>query len=151
LPTRKTTTVSSVIAGALLLAACGGGGGGGSAQASERDDAGEDPAATFCAGAQALYDQFLAAGNSAPTSPAMQAVYATAESLEPPEDIAADWQTVVDAMTPVMTGQVDIADPAVAQEFNESLAANAESYQRVGRYVGDVCGIGATTTSVSTP
>jgi hypothetical protein len=141
------TTVSSALAvtGALLTAACGGGGGGGgdSAEAAgtTEQESEADVVEAFCDGAQALYDQFLAAEGSDPTGPAMQEVYTGATELTVPEVIAADWRTILESLEPLMTGQVDVSDPAALQELNEEAAANAAVYERVGTYINENCDI----------
>jgi hypothetical protein len=146
------TTASPVLAlaGALLAAACGGGGG--SAEAAETTE--QDTAAgveAFCDGAQDLYDQFTVAGADDPTSPAMREVYDGARGLTPPEEIAADWRTILDSIEPLMTGEVDVNDPTAMLELTEQATANAAVYERVGTYVGENCDIQpATTTTVAT-
>jgi hypothetical protein len=140
------TTMSSLLAGAMLLGACGGGEGPAEASETTSGERG-DAAAVFCAGAEALYDQFVSAGTE-PSSAAMQEVFASAQRLTPPDEIAADWRLILDSLGPLVAGQVNVDDPAAM----EQVAANAAAYQRVGSYVGDTCGMEeATTTTTATP
>jgi hypothetical protein len=137
-----TTTTVSIAAGVLLLGACSNGGDTAEASGTGRSQgSSEGSAATFCTGAQALYQQFSSAGITDPTSPAMQEVFATAHALEPPAAIADDWSLILDQVEPVVTGQVDASDPVVMQQLTEDAVANAAVYERVGTYIGKTCGI----------
>ncbi|MGH9209423.1 MAG: hypothetical protein ACRD2C_01930 [Acidimicrobiales bacterium] len=134
----------------MLVAACSGDGGSAEASGTTESEP-DDTVEVFCSGAQALYDQFVSAGASDPTSPAMQDVYAGARSLDAPDEIAADWQLILDSLEPLMTGQVDIDDPAAMRELNTQATANAPAYDRVGTYVGENCEIEAATTTTTAP
>lgn len=144
------TAASSILAGGLLLAAaCSGGG-----SATESETAADEPSAElattaqFCDEAQALYDQFVTAGVSDPTSPAVQEVFAEAKRLTPPDVIAEDWNTILASLEPLVTGQVNLQDPAALEQVNQQAVANAAAYERVGTYTNETCGIGATSTTV---
>lgn len=139
---KLTTTMSSLLAGAMLVGACGGDGEGPAQASGTTSSPRESAAAEFCAGANALYSQFVSAGTD-PATGAMQEVFASAERLTPPGEIAADWQLILDSLAPLVNGDVNVDDPAVM----EQVTANAAAYQRVGSYVSTTCGIEGTTTT----
>lgn len=138
----KTNLITSAAlgVGALLLAACGGGGGGGGSEgASEttRDErAAEARAAAqasveakFCRGADQLYNQFQVGGQ---TSANGQEMFAAARALTAPDEIAADWETTLDALEPLV-------NPAATPEVDLQAAQETGVLDRVGNYINDTC------------
>ena len=98
----------------------GGGGGGDSAEA-------------FCDDIQALDDRF-SEDTEAANDP--DQVLEALESLDPPEEIADDFQTVLDA------NRQAIDDP----ESTEGLEEAAEAQVRVSNFIQEECGTGGDTT-----
>ena len=98
----------------------GGGGGGDSAEA-------------FCDDIQALDDRF-SEDTEAANDP--DQVLEALESLDPPEEIADDFQTVLDA------NRQAIDDP----ESTEGLEEAAEAQVRVSNFIQEECGTGSDTT-----
>lgn len=144
---RTMTTTVSLVAGALLLGACSGSDP--SAEAAEAPGSeSAEAVAAFCDGARALYDQFISAGINDPANPAVQEVFAAAQELSPPAEIAVDWQTILDSLEPLVSGQVDVQDPAAMAQFGQEAAANAAAYERVGTYSNQTCGIGPSATTI---
>jgi hypothetical protein len=141
---RHTVTVLAA-AGVLLAGACSNGDGSKAAAASE-SGAKATSSERFCDSAQALYDELENAGAADPSSPAVQAVYAEARELAAPEEIAGDWTEVLDSIEPLVSGQVDLDDPAAMAAMTERAAGAADAFQRTGTYFEEECGFGSTTT-----
>jgi hypothetical protein len=141
---RHTVTVLAA-AGVLLAGACSNGDGSKAAAASE-DEAEAATSERFCASAQALYDELESAGATEPSSPAVQAVFAEAQQLTAPTDIAGDWAEVLDALQPLVSGEVDLNDPAAMAAITDRTARAADAFQRTGAYFEEECGFGPTTT-----
>ena len=144
------------LAGVLTAAACSGGN---DDTAAAKDEAPEaDEAATakarsdersgeggsgesFCDSAEKLYDQLTTSAPAGPTSPEVQAVFAEAKALDAPDEIAADWTTVLETLVePVVNGELDPEDPAATAALTERAAAVGESLQRTGAYFETECG-----------
>ena len=149
---RKTITALA-LAGVLAASACGGRDDKASANSDKAttEEAGDGAAnaekagaAAFCASAQSLYNELTSTSAGAePTSPEVQAVFAKAEALEAPPEIAADWQTILDTLIePVVTGQIDVNDPAGAQALAERAGQVGDALQRTGTYFDTECGFG---------
>lgn len=161
---RKTTTALA-LAGVLtfVVAGCGGGDdpagtndAGSDEKAAPAADAAQQGgeaagAAAFCQNAKALYDQ-LAAAPADPTSSQVQAVFAEAKAMEAPEEIATDWNAILDTLVgPVVHGEIDVNDPAGSAELTSRATGLAESLQRTGTYFDTTCGFGTTTTVAAAP
>jgi hypothetical protein len=101
----------------------GGGGGGGG-----------DSAEAFCDDIQALDDRF-SEDTEAANDP--DQVLEALESLDPPEEIADDFQTVLDA------NRQAIDDP----ESTEGLEEAAEAQVRVSTFIQEECGTGSDTSA----
>lgn len=151
----RNTITALACAGVLAASACGGGGNDEEAAAESDKAATEEPsdaaataektgATTFCAGARSLYDELTSsAAGAEPTSPEVQDVFAKAKALEAPTEIAADWTTILDTLIePVVTGQIDVDDPAGAQALAERAGQVGEALQRTGAYFDTECGFG---------
>ena len=132
-----------VAAGLLFVVACSGddddtatdaaqqdGGGDNNANANGGGDAGD-----FCEQAGALFQ------SSGGTDPADQ--LAAAEALEPPAEIAGDWETLLQGsqMTDEGTANLDPNDPNAAAEFQEQYQALMEATTNVYTYLGEDCGL----------
>jgi hypothetical protein len=143
------TLTALAAAGVLLAGACSNGDGSTPAAASEGSDA--DAKATtserFCASAHALYGELESAGASDPSSPAVQAVFADARNLVAPDEIASDWARVLDALEPLVSGEVDLTDPNAMASITQRTAQAAEAFERTGTYFEEECGFGSTTTT----
>jgi hypothetical protein len=140
------TVTALAAAGVLLAGACSSGDGNKAAAASD----GSTKAATseqFCSSAKALYDQLQTAGATDPSSPAVQSVFAEARDLNAPDEIASDWREVLDALEPLVDGEVDLNDPAGVATLTDRTAEAADSFQRTGQYFEQKCGFGSTTTA----
>lgn len=142
--TRHTLTVLAA-AGALLAGACSNGDGSKAAAASE-DASQATTSERFCASAQALYGELESAGATDPSSPAVQSVFEEARALAAPEEIASDWAEVLDALEPLVSGEVDLADPGAMATITDRTAQAADAFQRTGAYFEETCGFGSTTT-----
>ena len=140
------TVTALAAAGVLLAGACSSGDGNKAAAASDADAKG-DTSAVFCSSAEALYSELENAGAADPSSPAVQAVFADARELVAPDEIAADWTEVLDAIEPLVSGQVDLNDPAAMASITDRTAQAADAFQRTGAYFEDECGFGGTTTT----
>ena len=159
---RKTTTAFA-LAGALMLVA---GGCGSDEQANANDNgtgnesteegapaAAQQGAATgasdFCQKAKALYDQLSTAAPGSPTSEQVKSVFDKAKALEAPAEIANDWNAILDTLVgPVVNGEIDVNQPAGAQEITQRAAGLAESLQRTGAYFDTTCGFGGAATTI---
>ncbi len=90
----------------------------------------------FCTEFQALDDQF-SENPEAASDP--DQVIAALEGLDPPEEIADDFETVLEVSR--QTAEVDIEDPDAVAEAQELGASAAEANQRVSTFLQDECGI----------
>lgn len=149
----RNTITALALAGVLAASACGGNDDKAAADSdkatTEKSSDGaatakKAGAATFCASARSLYDQLTSSSSgAAATSPAVQEVFAKAKALEAPAEIAADWQTVLDTLVePVVTGQINVNDPAGAQAITERAGQIGDALQRTGAYFDTECGFG---------
>lgn len=135
------------LAGVLTAAACSGGNDDTAAAkdgASEADEAAAaDSGESFCQSAEELYDKLTSSAPTDPTSPEVQAVFAEAKALDAPDEIAADWTTVLETLVePVVNGELDPEDPAAIATLTERAAAIGESLERTGAYFETECGFG---------
>jgi hypothetical protein len=145
----RTTITALALAGVLSAGACGGNddkaAGADKASSEESGDAAASAektgSAAFCASAKSLYDQLTTAGSADPTSPEVQAVFAEAQALEAPPEIADDWKAILDLLVaPVVRGELDVKDPAGASALAERAAQVGDSLQRTGTYFETECG-----------
>jgi hypothetical protein len=142
------TVTALATAGVLLAGACSSGDGSKAAAASD-DGARADTSERFCSSAQALYTELENAGAADPSSPAVQAVFDDARELVAPDEIAADWTEVLDAIEPLVSGEVDLNDPAAMASITDRTAQAADAFQRTGAYFEDECDFGGTTSSTA--
>ena len=144
------TVTALAAAGVLLAGACSNGDGSKPAAASESGAKAATSSEQFCASAQALYDQLENAGASDPSSPPVQAVFAEARDLAAPDEIASDWTEVLDSIEPLVSGEVDLNDPAAMATMTDRAAEAADAFQRTGTYFEEECGFGPTATTTTT-
>jgi hypothetical protein len=116
-----------VAAGLLFTAACGGddddsadGGGGGGGGGDE-----------FCDRAVALFSD---------TDIDDEEAIEQLESLDPPDEIADDWQALVEGSQSAAAGELDATDPDAA-EFEEQYNQLIEATTNVYNYLGEECGL----------
>ena len=71
----------------------------------------------------------------------------TMRSIDPPAEIAEDWEAVRSFTEEMITAldEIDVTDPAALEDLGRELEQNAEAMQdaadRVDRYLEDECGI----------
>jgi hypothetical protein len=71
----------------------------------------------------------------------------TMRSIDPPAEIAEDWEAVRSFSEEMITAldEIDVTDPAALEDLGRDLEQNAEALEdaaeRVDRYVEDECGI----------
>ena len=140
------TLTALAAAGVLLAGACSNGDGSKAAAASE-GDAKATTSEQFCASAHALYDELESAGATDPSSPAVQAVFEDAQQLVAPDEIADDWDQVLDSLEPLVSGEVDLTDPNAMASITQRTAQAADAFERTGAYFEEECDFGSTTTS----
>lgn len=97
---------------------------------------GSDDSDSFCADFQALNDEF-AADPEANANP--DEVIAALESLDPPDEIAEDFATIIEVSR--STADVDMNDPEAVAEAQELSQSAGEAQARVTSYLTDECGI----------
>ncbi|HET6686843.1 MAG TPA: hypothetical protein VFH02_10010 [Jiangellaceae bacterium] len=151
--------------GVLALSGCGGDDDPGASDAdSAATDAssaeptgemtGETPGAdSFCAEVEAARDQLdsVVDGETlVDPSAALDVVddaLETMRSIDPPAEIAEDWEAVRSFTEEMITAldEIDVTDPAALEDLGRDLEQNAEALQdaadRVDRYLEDECGI----------
>jgi hypothetical protein len=90
----------------------------------------------FCADFESLNEEF-AADPEANTNP--DDVIAALESLDPPDEIAEDFATIIEVSR--STADVDMNDPEAVAEAQELSQSAGEAQARVTSYLTDECGI----------
>lgn len=125
----RRTIIGLTLAGALAVAGCSDSDAGG-------ESAGSGSSETFCADFEELNDRFTedpaAAGD-------IDQVVESLESLTPPETIAADFDTVVDAARRL--SELDPEDPAAAAEAQQLNDDAAAAQGRVSDYLQTECNL----------
>jgi hypothetical protein len=134
----RRTLIGLMAAGALLVAGCGGddgettsadgGDGGGGENASASD---------FCAQFQGYDEQF----NQNPDASEEEVVEAI-RSLNPPEEIADDYETLLQGLDALMG--VDPSDPEAAAAAQEEMAQYQQASENIQAYVDENCEGGST-------
>jgi hypothetical protein len=79
----------------------------------------------------------------------VQAVFHQARDLVAPDEIASDWTQVLDALEPLVSGEVDLNDPDAMATISDRTAGAADAFQRTGTYFEEECGFGPTSTSTT--
>ena len=134
----RRTLIGLLAAGALLVAGCGGddgettsdgGGGGGGGESASASD--------FCAQFQGYDEQF----NQNPDASEEEVVEAI-RSLNPPEEIADDYETLLQGLDALMG--VDPSDPEAAEAAQDEMAQYTEASENIQAYVDENCEGGST-------
>ncbi len=128
----RRTLIGLAAAGLLAVTGCSDSDSGGGDAASSGGGSTEE----FCADFQALDDRFSEDPEAANDT---DAVLEALEELDPPEEIADDFQTVVDVTR--QTADVDVEDPEALAEAQELSENAAEANERVGTFLDDECGV----------
>jgi hypothetical protein len=146
----RNTLTALALASALVASACGGDDDKAAAdtdktKTEESGDAGataeKTGATAFCSSARSLYDELTTGTATDPTSPEVQAIFAEAQALEAPAEIAADWQAILETLVaPVVNGELDVNNPAHTQALAERAGQVGESLRRTGTYFDTECG-----------
>jgi hypothetical protein len=131
----RRTLVGLVAAGALLVAGCGGGDddGGGEDEAGGGGGSQDEATQQFCEEFQAFDEQFR------DSNPSDQEVSEAIRSLEPPEEIAEDYEVLVEGLERLAT--LDSSDPNAAEEFQQDSTQYTEASTNVRTFVQDECGV----------
>jgi hypothetical protein len=144
----------SVAAAVVLLSACGGSDEGSSASSSSEATASESSAdaagSQFCTEAAGIQEKVGASFDEqdpASLGQALQEGAAEIRGIEPPAEIAADWNALADGLDQIAAAfaEVDLTDPAAQQALGQKIAelqgpldtasTNVETYLR------DECGL----------
>jgi hypothetical protein len=143
----RRTLIGLAAAGLLLVTGCSdsddesGSDNGDAADESGGDESGGDEsgggdASGFCADFQELDDQFSADPEAAADP---NAVIEALEGLDPPEEIADDYATILEVSR--QTADLDPEDPEAIEEAQALSEDAAEAQERVSTYLADECGI----------
>ena len=107
------------------LAACG-------------DDDDSASSADFCDSAREIDESFAEIDD--PTEADFGDIADTMGSIEPPAEIADDWNTMVESLQSL--ADVDMSDPAAIEQLDQAQFADAnEAFENVGTYLEEECGI----------
>lgn len=126
----RRTLIGLAAVGALVVA---GGCGDGDDSASDDDGGSGASSEEFCS----TFQDLMVAANSGDTDP--QAAEQTLLDLEPPEEIADEWEEYLPLVTEA--GDVDANDPEAQAEYQSRLAEASESASAINEYLADECGI----------
>ncbi len=120
--------VAGVAVGALLMAAgCGDDdGGGASSEATEE----------FCEGFNRINERFSDI-NPVTDPEALEEALDMLRDLEPPEEIADDYETVLDGFEAL--SEIDLTDQDAVNEVQENLPDAEEAFNTVGDFVEEEC------------
>jgi hypothetical protein len=128
----RRTLIGLAAAGLLLVTGC----------SDSDDESGGDAASgggsseDFCGDFQALDDRF-SEDPEAVSDP--EQVIEALEDLEPPDEIADDYATVLDVSR--QTAEIDLEDPEAMEEAQQLSEDAAGAQERVSIYLADECGI----------
>jgi hypothetical protein len=124
--------ITALVAAGLLFAGACGGDDDDSADASGTGNGGGG--GEFCEQAVALFSD---------TSNDTDAALTAAEALDPPDEIADDWQKLVEGSRDAAeaTANIDPNDPDAAAAFSEQYQDLIEASTNVYQYLGDECGM----------
>jgi hypothetical protein len=115
------------VAGLLMAAGCGDDGGG-SASSEATDE--------FCDGFNEINDQF--SDNNLVADPeALQEALDMLRDLEPPEEIADDYERVLEGFEAL--AEIDINDPEAVAQVQEDFADAEDAFNTVGDFVDREC------------
>jgi hypothetical protein len=129
----RRTLIGLAVAGAILVAGCGGDddddGGGGNGSTASGDSATE----SFCEDFRNYDQQF----NDDPEA-SEEEVVAAIRSLEPPEEIKDDFDTLLEGLDQLQS--VDTDDPEAAAALQEEMAQYTEASTNIQTFVDENCG-----------
>ncbi|MGH9191748.1 MAG: hypothetical protein ACRDZ0_04660, partial [Acidimicrobiales bacterium] len=111
----------------LMAAGCGG---------DDDDGASSEEIEQFCDGFDEINDEF-ADINPVTNPEALQEALEMLRDLEPPEEIADDYETVLDGFQEL--SEIDITDPEAVAQVREELPAAEEAFNTVGDFVEEEC------------
>ncbi len=106
-----------------------------SADNGDGESSGGGDSEDFCADFQALDDRF-----SADPEASEEEVIEALESLDPPEEIADDFATMIEVSR--STSNVDQSDPEAMADAQAELEGATEAQTRVFTYLDEECGVG---------
>jgi hypothetical protein len=129
----RRTLVGLMAAGALLVAGCGGDDDGGDDTGGGGGGSSDEATQQFCEEFQAFDAQFR------DSNPSDEEVSEAIRSLEPPDEIADDYEILVEGLERLAT--LDSTDPDAATEFQEDSAQYTEASTNVRTFVQDECGV----------
>lgn len=124
------------VAGLLAGAGCSGSGDGGDGAAASDGAGASDEGGGFCAAFAALDERFREDVEAA-NDP--QQIIDALESLEPPPEIADDFQTMVEVYE--ATASIDMEDPAAIEEAQQLSERAVEAEVNLRTYLDEECGI----------
>ena len=150
----------SVAAAVVLLSACGGSDEGSSASdsgetsASAAESSAESADSPFCTQAAAIQERVGASltnqSDPAALPGALQQVVTEIRAVDPPEEIAADWNALADGVEQIAVafGSIDFNDPNAVATFQQQVgdlqAELSTASTNVENYLRDECGIEST-------
>lgn len=148
-------TIIAVASAALLsLAACGDDDSPAADDASADDASADDTAAAasddFCGQFEALQDRFddldVEADDAFGDDSEFEAAIGELQDIDPPSEIADDWNTITDALSGFADIPADLSDDEMLEEFMSRFGAFDQeemerASQNVENYVRDECGI----------
>jgi hypothetical protein len=114
------------VVGLLMAAGCGG---------DDDDSTSSESTQEFCDGFNEVNERF---SNIDVTDPdALEDALAMLRDLDPPEEIAGEYQTVLDGFQRL--SEIDITDQDEVAEVQEDLPDAEEAFNTVGQFVEDEC------------
>ena len=131
----RRTLIGLAAAGLLVAIGCSDSDSGGGDNAG--GDSGGSEAEGFCADFQELDDRFSEDPEAAAD---MEQVLGALESLDPPEEIAEDFDLVVEVARE--SADVDPEDPEAMEELQALSEEAGEAEQRVGEFIDQECELG---------
>jgi hypothetical protein len=132
----RRTLICLLVAGAILVAGCGGdddddsGTGGGNSDDTSSGDASVD---SFCEDFRSYDEQF-----SEQNEPSDEEVIEAIRSLDPPEEIADDFDTLIAGLDRLQS--IDTNDPAAQEELQEEMSQYTEASTNIQTFVDENCG-----------
>jgi hypothetical protein len=127
----RRTLIGVVAAGALVLGACG----------DDDDSSASDDGSSgdFCT----TMEELVTAASNDESDP--EAAQETLSNLEPPAEIADEWEQYVPLIT--RGGDIDPNDPEAQAEYQEELQNASEAGAAINRYLEEECGLTEDTSS----
>lgn len=132
----RRTLIALVSAGLLAASGCSDSDAGDPNADGDDSNAAAGSAESFCADFQALDDRF-AEDPEAASDP--EVVLQALEDLDPPDEIADDFETMVDVSR--STADIDQSDPEAMADAQAEIESATEAQERVSAYLDEECGI----------